>query len=157
MTGDKEPARALRPQMFRYRKPAAERQGTKEVVLLCQSPTMRGSVHVIRRGGGEHLHSHRSVDGFWMVLSGKIAFYGEGNVLYGELGPCEGIMMPRNNRYWFESVGEGDAEIIQVLHFDRDKGFEREDHEKPKFDRDEIKVSFGDVWFPGNPAGNPDK
>jgi len=157
MAGDKETARPPRPQLFRYRKPAAERQGTKEVVVLCQSPTMRGSLLVVRRGGGEHLHSLRSVDGFWMVLSGKVASCGEGNVLFGELGPCEGIMMPRNDRYWFESVGEGDAEIIQVLHFDRDKGFEREDHEKPKFGRDDIKMTLGDIWFPGNRGVIPDK
>lgn len=132
-----------RPQLFSYNKPEQQSEANKEVVILCQSPTMRGSVHVVRRGGGENLHSHKSVDGFWMVLSGKVAFYKEDGSLFGEFGPHEGIMMPRNNRYWFESVGEADAEIVQVLHFDRDQGFEREDHEEPKFDRDSVKVFYG--------------
>ncbi|MEH6551788.1 MAG: hypothetical protein V7744_17570 [Pseudomonadales bacterium] len=140
--------RAIPPQSFSYKKPTEGRQGKKEVVKLCQSPTMRGSVHVIREGGGEHLHSHKSVDGFWMVVSGRVAFYGDGDIFYGEFGPMEGIMMPRNNRYWFESIGEGDAEIIQVLHFDHNKGFERDDHEEAKFDRDEIKVFFGGTRRP---------
>lgn len=134
---------ARRPQLFSYEKPDSESRGSKEVVVLCQMPTMRGAVHVIRHGGEENLHSHKSVDGFWMVLSGKVAFYGEDNVLLGEFGPYEGIMMPHNNRYWFESVGEGDAEILQVLHFDPERGFEREDHEEHKFDREDIKVSYG--------------
>jgi len=117
---------------------------------------MRGAVHVLRRGGEENLHSHKSVDGFWMVLSGKVAFYGEDGVRFGEFGPHEGIMMPRNNAYWFESVGDEDAEILQVLQFDDDQGFVREDHEDPKFDRNKIKMFYGGIRRK-NSAGSTDE
>lgn len=96
---------------------------------------MRGSVHVVRKGGEEHLHSHESVDGFWMVLSGKVRFYADGEKLLGEFSAMEGIYIPRNNRYWFESAGDEDAELLQVLHIDPKRGFKRSNHEKQKFDK----------------------
>lgn len=130
----------LKPQVFSYSKPPEELQAKREVVRLCQIPTLQGSVQVVRQGAGEHLHSHASVDGFWMVLRGCVAFYGDGDVLYGKLGPGEGILMPRGNRYWFEAVGEEDAEIIQVLHIDREMGFKRQDHEKARVDGNDINV-----------------
>lgn len=138
-----ETPRTIRPQTFSYKKPASSQQGKREVVKLCQLPTMRGSVHIIRRGGGEHLHSHKTVDGFWMVLSGRVAFYTKDDKLLGEFGPMEGVLIPRNNRYWFESLGDTDAEILQLLQVDAQRGFEREDHEPAKVSRDEINVFFG--------------
>ncbi|GJL83663.1 MAG: hypothetical protein DHS20C01_32970 [marine bacterium B5-7] len=132
------------PSTFAYRKPSDDHKGQKEIVVLCKSPTMRGSVHVIRKGGGEHLHSHRTVDGFWMVISGRVRFYGDNNELFGEFGPMQGIMLPRNNRYRFECESEEDAEIIQVLHFESDSGFQRDNHEEPKWDRHNLK------WFDGS-------
>ncbi|MFT4825485.1 MAG: mannose-6-phosphate isomerase-like protein (cupin superfamily) [Halioglobus sp.] len=148
MNSKKYKSEIEKPQIFGYKKPPPELQAKKEVVILCQTPTIRGSVHVVRGGAGEHLHSHKSVDGFWMVLTGSVAFYGEGDTFYGEFGPGEGILMPRNNRYWFESVGDDDAEIVQVLHFDKGKVFDREDHEEAKFDRAEIKVLVGRKQMP---------
>ena len=32
-------------------------------------------------GGENNLHSHKGMDGFWMVLSGKVKFYGPGDIL----------------------------------------------------------------------------
>jgi hypothetical protein len=75
-----------------------------------------------------------------MVLSGRVAFYGDGGVCFGELGPHEGILMPRGNRYWFEALGEEDAEIIQILHIDQEMGFRRQDHEQAKVDGKDINV-----------------
>lgn len=137
---DGSPGRVRKPQRFSYRKPGPALRGKREVVRLCQIPTLQGSVQVVRRGGEEHLHSHASVDGFWMVLSGRVAFHGDEDVRYGELGPGEGMLIPRGNRYRFEAVGEGDAEIIQVLHIDGTAGFQREDHEAARVDSDDIHV-----------------
>jgi mannose-6-phosphate isomerase-like protein (cupin superfamily) len=131
---------ARKPQHFRYEKPPPELQGRREVVRLCQIPTLQGSVQVVRRGGSEHLHSHASVDGFWMVLSGRVAFEGESADSRRELGPGEGLLMPRGNRYRFEALGDEDAEILQVAHIDDRSGFTREDHEPARVERDEIKV-----------------
>jgi mannose-6-phosphate isomerase-like protein (cupin superfamily) len=133
----------VKPQPFIYEKPVPREGDKREVVRLCQTRGVRGSIHVIREGGGENMHSHDSVDGFWMVLAGRVAFYGDGDVELGEFGPLEGILLPRGNRYRFESVGEGDAEIVQVLRIEEDKGFEREDHEEPVIKKGDIPVYYG--------------
>lgn len=130
-----------RIQTFRYDKPGSDERGSKEIVLLCQKNTMRGAVHVIRKGGEEHLHSHSSIDGFWMVLSGRARFYGEGDVLIGEFTAMQGILVPRGTKYWFESAGDEDLELLQVLCFDPGQGFVREDHAAPKFSKQSLK------WF----------
>ena len=53
-----------------------------------------------------------------MVLSGRVRFYGEGDVLVGEFGPREGVLVPRNFKYWFEAVGDEPLELLQVESFD---------------------------------------
>lgn len=121
------------PQRFSYSKPPVKEGIKRDIVSLCKTKSMRGSVHVIRKGGEERLHSHETVDGFWMVLSGKVRFHGDEGRLLGEFNAMEGILVPRNNRYWFESVGTEDAELLQVLRIDSEKGFQRENLEEPKF------------------------
>lgn len=142
--GTRSSGAAAKPvQTFSYQKPEKEQQGHKEIVLLCKGKRMRGAVHIVRKGGEEHLHSHKTVDGFWMVLSGRVRFHGEGDTVIGEFGPMEGLLVPRNTRYWFETVGEDELELLQVLGFDAGKGFQRDDHARPNFDPKSIK------WFDG--------
>jgi len=93
-------------------------------------------------GGAEHLHSHATVDGFWMVITGRVRFYGDAGRVLGEFGPMEGIMLPRGNRYGFESISDGDSEVLQVLGIDARKGFQRDDHQRPRYDQ-----SSGLKWF----------
>ena len=76
-----EPVYIESPRTFRYDKPPAPEGASKEIVLLCQTDTMRGAIHVFRKGSEEELHSHKTVDGFWMVLSGRIRFYGDNELL----------------------------------------------------------------------------
>ena len=144
-----EPPSTDAPQTFKYRKPPHDQKGNKEIVRLCQNSNMRGATHVIRKGGEENLHSHKFIDGFWMVLTGKARFYGENDVVIGEFNPLEGVMIPRTTRYWFESVGDRDLELLQVLAFDPDKGFGRDNHAKPNFDHKNIK------WFSGRTGATP--
>ncbi|KAA3623319.1 MAG: hypothetical protein DWQ08_11765 [Proteobacteria bacterium] len=138
-------------QSFGYRQPATDGESCKEIVLLCKTDTMRGAVHVIRQGGGENLHSHDTVDGFWMVLSGKVRFYGDDNRLLGEFGPMQGIMVPRFTRYRFESADGEQAEILQVLHFEPGKGFKRTNHAESNFDRSKVR------WYDGRKVLQPDE
>lgn len=134
-------------QTFRYSKPDREPNSKKEIVLLCKSKRMRGAVHIVRQGGEEHLHSHKTVDGFWMVLAGRVRFHGEGDTVIGEFGPMEGVLVPRNTRYWFESTGPEESELLQVLGFDAGRGFQRDDHASPNFDRKAIR------WIDGRTGG----
>lgn len=129
-----EPARPARPpQTFKYEKPAGQTRA-KAIVSLCQTDIIRGAVQVIREGGDNNLHSHTGMDGFWMVLKGRARWYGPGDQVLGEFGPYEGIVMPRNSQYWFESIGEEDLELLQVVAFDRSVRNARVDVDPPKFD-----------------------
>jgi mannose-6-phosphate isomerase-like protein (cupin superfamily) len=102
---------------FRYEKPDVERG--KKVLRLARTDRMIGLVHVVREGGENNLHSHPHQDGFFFVLKGRVRFYGPEDVLIGELGPLEGIVIPRGTAYWFESASAEALELLSVESFDR--------------------------------------
>jgi mannose-6-phosphate isomerase-like protein (cupin superfamily) len=116
---------------FKYESPPEIDKG-KRFVWLARSDILVAAVQQLREGGENNLHSHSSVDGFWMVLSGRVRFYGENDVLLGEFGKHEGIMVPRNFRYWFESVGSETLELLQVEARVAGKTVDRIDHSQRK-------------------------
>ena len=124
---------------FNYRKPGKDQQGAKEIVTLCKNRRIRGAVHILREGSPDHLHSHSTVDGFWYVLKGKAIFHGEGDTILGELGENEGILTPKDTHYWYESAGEEDLELLQVLAINPEIGWTRVNYEDAKFDRSKVK------------------
>ena len=145
----RKPARARNapprePQKFSYAKPESQ-QTAKAIVSLCQTDIVRGAVQVVREGGDNNLHSHTGMDGFWMVLQGRVRFYGPGDEVLGEFGRHEGIVMPRNAQYWFESCGDEDLELLQVVAFDRDVKNERVDVNVRKLDIDAVDRFDGRV------------
>jgi mannose-6-phosphate isomerase-like protein (cupin superfamily) len=101
---------------LKYVKPVID--GGKAFVKLCRTDRMVGYVQVIAQGGENNLHSHRHSDGLWFVLSGRVRFYGPERHVIGEFGRYEGVMVPRDCQYWFEAVGDEQAEILQVEAFD---------------------------------------
>lgn len=126
------------PQKFSYTKPDHQESG-KAIVSLCQTDIIRGAVQVLKEGGDNNLHSHTGMDGFWMVLKGAVRFYGPDDEVLGEFGPHEGIVMPRDSQYWFESCGDDDLELLQVVAFDRDVKNVRVDVNDRKFDVDAVE------------------
>ncbi len=114
------------PQKFSYKKPESQ-ETAKAITSLCQTDIIRGAVQIVKEGGDNNLHSHTGMDGFWMVLKGAVRFYGASDEVLGEFGVHEGIVMPRNAEYWFESCGDEDLELLQVVAFDRDVKNERVD------------------------------
>jgi mannose-6-phosphate isomerase-like protein (cupin superfamily) len=106
-------------QIFRYETPSADFEVGRKNTKLCQTDRIVGAVQLIRKGGETHMHSHPHLDGLWMVLSGKARFYGEGpngeDQLLGEFGKHEGVLIPRNFRYWFETASDEEPlELLQV-------------------------------------------
>jgi hypothetical protein len=98
---------------FKFAQPQGVEPGAKVTYWLCESDIVEGSIQCIPSGGDNNLHYHPGTDGFWMVLKGKCKFYGPDGVI-GEYGPMEGILMPRNARYWFET---GDpSQELHLLH-----------------------------------------
>lgn len=120
----------VKPKVFKYEKP--EFDHGKAMVWLARSDIVWGLVQVVKEGGETNLHSHSAVDGFWMVLSGRARFYGEGDQLIAELGKYEGVLIPRGAKYWFESAGDEPAEILQVAGFVKGEKEQRTDYTPPK-------------------------
>ncbi len=86
-------------------------------VKLAGTNTVRASVQVLHQGGENNLHYHPNMDLIYMVLKGRIRFYGPGDKVLGEYGAQEGLLLPKNCRYWFESVGEEEAHLLQIAGF----------------------------------------
>ncbi|NDG45361.1 MAG: hypothetical protein EBY36_11835 [Gammaproteobacteria bacterium] len=115
--------------------------GGKAIVQLAGSDIIRGRVQVVREGGENNLHSHRGMDGFWMVLSGRVRFYGPGDVVIGEFGKHEGILIPRGEQYWFESASDDEElEILQMAAFEKGTKVERVDAEAQKLKVGSVEV-----------------
>jgi mannose-6-phosphate isomerase-like protein (cupin superfamily) len=110
----KHTAAESNPVRFSYQAPTGVNAG-KGRVNLGKGDIVRGVVQIVKKNGGENnLHYHTTTASFWMVLKGRVRFYGPGDVLIGEFGPHEGTITPRYARYWFENVGDDDLEILQV-------------------------------------------
>jgi len=122
------------PAPFKHQNPGID-EG-KVFVTLGQTDLIRGVVQCVKAGEGDNnLHSHTGMDSFWMVLKGEVTFYGpENDEVMGVYGPHEGLIMPRNNAYWFASTGEEDLELLQVTGLAHDVKNERinlePEHEK---------------------------
>lgn len=100
-----------RVQVFKYERPNLTRG--KGVVRLCNSDILNAHVQVLKEGGENNLHSHSATDQFYVVLAGRIRFYGEGDVVLAELGRHEGIFVPRGFKYWFESASDEPLEVLR--------------------------------------------
>lgn len=135
------PVAASEIKTFRYEKPAAL-DGDKMIVDLAGSDIIRGRVQVVRKGGENNLHSHEGMDGFWMVLSGRVRFYGPGDTVIGEFGPHEGILIPRGESYWFESADESqDLELLQMAGFEKGTRHRRVDIDPQRINPDEVTIT----------------
>ena len=126
---------------FGYTKPAGINAG-KGRVGLAKTDHLRGVVQIVKKDGGENnLHYHTNSDTLWVVLSGRVRFYGPDQKIIGEFGPQEGTVTPAYSRYWFENAGEGEAEILQVMamHNVRDQSSGRTDVEPQRFQIDTME------------------
>lgn len=104
------------PQVFKYERPE-DGDGPLHLVRMAKSDLAATLVQVVKEGGETHLHSHANLDGFYFVLRGRARFHGEGEVVIAELGPHEGVVIPRGCKYWFESASEQPLELLQVSAF----------------------------------------
>jgi len=131
---DSTPRKPRSPaKVMKYVLPNASDFSGKAVIRMAQSDILFGNVQVISEGGDNNLHSHAGMDGFWFVLKGKARFYGPTNdEVIAEIGPHEGVFIPRNFPYWFEKIGNENLEILQVEAIDRSVRNERTDYTEVK-------------------------
>jgi mannose-6-phosphate isomerase-like protein (cupin superfamily) len=132
--------------VFKYERP--EMRARKTFVKLARTDRMMAYVQVLSSGGENNLHSHGHLDGFWMVLKGRARFYGEGDKVLADLGPHEGILLPRNFKYWFESSSPEPLELLQIeaadipMPEDRQILEDRKDHSAQK-----VRIGSSDIAF----------
>ena len=101
----------LRP--FTFRPILDEMKGNRGITKLAKSDLVTAVVQTIRTGGEQELHSHAGSDAIYFVLSGHVKFRGL-NDMVANLGPHEGIFVPRGTPYCFEITGGQPAEILQI-------------------------------------------
>ena len=73
-----------------------------------------GLMRVNKHGGENNLHAHPDVDSVWIVLRGRGRFYGMNDVLVAELGPGEGVAIPKGVPYWFDNKEEEPLEVYHI-------------------------------------------
>jgi mannose-6-phosphate isomerase-like protein (cupin superfamily) len=106
-------AAEARIQTFKYQKPGPNpKREKKDWQNLCKTDLVSAHIQIVKEGGENNLHYHRGADTIYFVLKGSARFYGVGDVLLGEFGPNEGILIPGGSRYWFEKTGSEDLEIM---------------------------------------------
>ena len=108
----------LKATVFDYQTPA-DLQKPRGVVRLCRSDIVYANMTLIKSGGENNLHAHTANDGIWIVIKGRVKFYGIDDVLLAELGPLQGIQIPRGFFYWFESASPEMLEILQIEAIDK--------------------------------------
>ena len=131
-------------QSYKYVRPQIPGDANKGLVRLAGTGMTKGIVQIIQEGGENTLHYHDGMDSFWMVLKGRVRFYGPGDKLLGEYGPMEGLITPAGARYWFEKASDDDLELLQVASYEQDVSKARRiavDGDKPKTNRNQ--------WFDG--------
>lgn len=102
---------------FNYAKPVDSGR-PKDVSSLIRGSLLKVTVQTVRDGGENNLHYHTKSETAWMVLHGRVRFYGVGDALLGEFGQNEGIFLPGGARYWFEKTGDEDLEMLQMVGID---------------------------------------
>lgn len=94
-----------------YQKPTLS--GPRGMTMLAFSDILSVIVQTMAPGARQGLHTHGSYDGFYFVLSGRARFYGRGNELFAEIGPNEGVFVPRGTPYAFEALG-GEVQLLAI-------------------------------------------
>jgi mannose-6-phosphate isomerase-like protein (cupin superfamily) len=88
------------------------------------------TVKVYANGGENLFHAHNAEDHAFVVLSGQATFHIESEENIKVLGKYEGIMLPKDMNYKFQSTGSGNlvmlrmgAKIPGILSIGKDKSF----------------------------------
>jgi mannose-6-phosphate isomerase-like protein (cupin superfamily) len=111
--GTSRPPHRKSPQFFKYTFPDMKPGRNRAIARLATTDILFGAVQVFTQGGENIMHSHTAMDGFWLVLGGSVRFHFAGGSSQ-ECGKHEGICIPRDVEYWFESTSEAPLEILQV-------------------------------------------
>jgi mannose-6-phosphate isomerase-like protein (cupin superfamily) len=107
---------------FSFAVPDVEAPSGRINCYLAKTDSCSSTILVLRKGYSASHHYHPNQDGIWVVLKGRVRFYGGADEdVTGEFGALEGIKQPQNTRYWFESVGDEEAWLMQIAGYPQGK------------------------------------
>jgi mannose-6-phosphate isomerase-like protein (cupin superfamily) len=95
---------AVKPQLLQHGKTSTR---------LVRTDHLNSGVQVVANGGETNLHAHSSQDEIWFVLSGAATFYTEGDRIVARLEQHDGLLIPHNVPYWFESSSDENLVIMR--------------------------------------------
>ena len=103
---------------FSFTVPDVEAPNGRINCYLAKTDSCSATILVLRDGYKASHHYHPNQDGIWVVLKGRVRFFGgRDETDMGEFGPFEGIKQPENSRYGFQAVGEEEAWLMQIAGF----------------------------------------
>ncbi len=99
------------PYVFALKGQLLEQGRTDSVLAATDDLTIRLKIYA--SGGENELHAHPHEDHSFMILQGSARFFGpEGEEI--ELGPYQGIMLPKGNLYRFYATSDEPLVMIRV-------------------------------------------
>ena len=106
----------------------------KSSINLMRTDIIGLTVQVVSPSGGEtNLHAHANSEAIWYVLSGRVAFYTEGDQEVAKLGANEGLLIPRGTPYWFKCISEEPLVVLRMSAVDKSMPGGRIDYTERKF------------------------
>ena len=103
---------------FSFAVPDVEAPNGRINCYLAKTDSCSATILVLRDGYKASNHYHPNQDGIWVVLKGRVRFFGGPDQKdFGEFGPYEGVKQPENSRYGFQAVGEEEAWLMQIAGF----------------------------------------
>jgi mannose-6-phosphate isomerase-like protein (cupin superfamily) len=86
----------------------------KQTTVLAKTDVLTGTVMVADTGGETIVHAHQAMDQMFVVLAGRARFYSSLDEVAAELGPMEGILVPRGATYWYEKISEENMVLFRA-------------------------------------------
>jgi mannose-6-phosphate isomerase-like protein (cupin superfamily) len=138
-----EAAEQSQGRIFTYEKPDLSLIPRKrKTVWLGTTKRLFATIQAHCEGGEVTLHSHTHMDGFWFALSGRVRFYSDHTTVFADIGPMEGVLIPRGEKYWFEAYGDEDLEIFQIECSDKEMSKEEARAERGILHPEPTKMSY---------------
>ena len=102
---------AVKPSFFRMRAQLLDAGNTETPLAVGEHLWLK--IKVNARGGENQLHAHPYQDHSFIVLAGRARFHGPRGE-EKELGPNDGIFLPKGCFYWFETISEEPMVLLRV-------------------------------------------
>ena len=102
---------ATKPEFFRMRAQLLEEGNTETPLAVGEHLWLK--IKVYAKGGENKLHNHSNEDHTFIVLSGRARFHGPRGE-ERELGPNDGIFLPKGCFYWFQTISDDPLVLLRV-------------------------------------------